>query len=301
MAGPGRPPKTIQDLDTQLGADGQIQEVDVLEPPKKNRQKDRATYTFEMVGPFPKDPQNGTIRYPGLSLDNCQVVYDEETGVQRTARLIRGLNTFWMDEQKDIDPKYIARNKPSLSFNNGQIHIPATEALTVKFLMLRSDFVGCKQPTVNRKPRYKLVDTEAEEALIFDLKKKVKDAADKAWGTRMEDLIPHAEYLGIRMINDKGFPKSEDALRTDYVNKAEAQPDLFLRTYENPKVKMYGLVKKGFEQNVVIYLEGQALWADTKSMICQVPHSRQDNVADYLAELMLTKEGYALRSRLEKA
>lgn len=299
MAGPGRPPKSIQDLDNQLGADGQIVDTTVLEPPVKKVRKDRDTYTFEMVGAFPKDPQNGTIRYPGLSLDNCQVVYDDGIGAQRTARLLRGIHTLWMDEQKELDPKYVARNKPTLSFNNGQLHISASETNTVKYLMLRSDFEGCKNPTINRKPRYKLLDTEAEETARLELKKRIKQASDLAWDARMEKLIPHAKYLGISFVNDKGFQKSEDALRTDYVNKAEAQPELFLRTFENPKVKMYGMVKTAFEKNQIIYLDGQAMWTDTQAVICQVPHARQGNVADFLAELMLTRDGLELRSRLE--
>ena len=302
----GRPPKTIYDLDQKLGTAGDIVEMEPSEKPKARKEPEN--YIFEMVGDFPKDPENGTIRYPYWGMQNSQLVYDEETGTTRMARLIRGHSSIWVDDQKDLDEKYVARNKPNLAFNNGQLVIPAADKNTIKFLMLRSDFAGCKQPAVNMKTRYRLIDTEGEESKRLELKKKIKDAHDKAWAASMEDLIPHAKFLGITFTNAKGLDKTPEALRADYVDKAqgaglkderaiEQQVDLFLRTYQNPKVKMYGLVKKAFEQDIIVFIDGQAIWNDTKVVICQVPHDK--NVADYLAEMMLTKEGAELKARLE--
>jgi hypothetical protein len=293
----GRPPKSIIDLDSQLGAEGDILTID---PPKQVKLKEPENYIFQMVGKFPKDSRSGATRYPGLQLSNCQIVYDEETNSQRTARLLRGIPNIWQDEQKDnITEKMAARLKPDLSFNNGQLIIPATNKSTVMFLQLCSDFEGCKHPVNNRKIRYRLLDTEAAEAKLLELKKIKKEASDLAWKTPMDALTPHAKYLGINSVNEEGLPKSDDAMRADYVDKAEAQPALFLKTYNNPKVKMYGFVKKAFEGNVIIYVDGQAQWTDTKAVICQVPYEKQNNVADYLAELMLTKEGMELKTRLE--
>lgn len=302
----GRPPRSIQDLNQKLGEDGDILEAEVEKKPRVKKQPEN--YLFEMVGQFAKDPENGTIRYPYLGLENTSLVYDEETGTTRMARLIRGYSSLWIDDQKDLDEKFVARNRPNLSFSNGQLIVPATDHNTVKFLMLRSDFEGCKRPATNRKARYKLIDTEKEEVERLELEKKIKDAYDKAWEAPMEELIPHAKFLGISMTNHKGLGKTEEALRADYVHKAqgrglktereiESAVDLFLRTYQNPKVKMYGLVKTAFEKDMIVFIDGQAIWNDTKVVICQVPEGK--NVADYLSELMLTKDGAGLRSRLE--
>lgn len=295
MAGPGRPPKNIQDLNDVLSPGGEIQETEVVEKPKRKTHTD--SYIFEMVGQFAKDPENGTIRYPGLTLRSSALVYDEVTNTNRAARVIRGHHSIWVDEQKDIDQKYADRNKPNLTFSNGQLVVPAGDKNTIKFLQLCSDFEGCKKPTENRKIRFKLINTEAEESQRLEGKKKIKDAYDKAWGAPMEELIPHAKFLGISMTNSKGLEKTEDALRADYVDKAQAQPELFLRTFNNPKVKMYGLVKKAFETDMIVFVDGQAIWNDTKTVICQVPHGK--NAPEYLSELMLTKEGMELKSRLE--
>lgn len=297
MGRPGRPPGSTVDLDARLGADGDL--IDTIEPIKKAK-KEPDKYTFELVGHFPKDPENGTIRYPpSINLQNQDTLYDDEKGTSRQARLLRGVTSIWLDDQKDITDKFADRNRPELSFKNGQLTIPSHEKNMIQFLLLRSDFEGCKHPAVNKKIKYRLIDTEGEESKKLEFKKKVKEAYDLAWKTPMEELIPHAKFLGISFTNDKGLDKSDDALRTDYVDKAVSAADLFLRTYNNPKVKTYGLVKAAFEQSIIVYVDGQAQWADTKSVICQIPYEKQGNVADYLAELMLTKDGIELRSRLE--
>lgn len=301
---PGRPkstPLSLDDLNQQLSADGEIL---TAEPPQTGifstpAKRAKEMYTYQMIGKFPIDRDNGTVRYPGLSLSNSQLVYDKETGMQRQARLLRGVSSIWLEDQKEIPEKYAARNKPNLTFENGQLRVSVADKATNLFLQLCSDFEGCEFPVINRRARYRLLDTEADEAKEFEIKKKQKEAYDLAWNASVEIMIPHAKYLGVNFYNDKGFDKSEVALRNDYVEKARANPDLFLRTYQNPKVKMYGLVKGAFENNLIIYVEGQAQWADTKAVICQVPDSRQGDVAGYLAELMLTKDGQELKARLE--
>lgn len=306
MARPGRPPGTITDLDDKLSSGGEILETEG--PKRQKAKKEPDAYIFEMVGDFLKDPENGTTRYPVYSHPTSQLVHDEEMGISRMARLIRGHQSIWVDEQKDLDERYANRNRPNLVFVNGQLIVPASEKNTLKYLMSCSDFEGCKHPATMRKKRYKLIDTEAEEAARLQLEKKIKDAYDKAWETPMEELIPHAKFLGISMTNHKGLEKTPDALRADYVDKARGKGlrsdrevsdavDLFLRTYKNPKVKMYGLVRTAFEKDMIVFVDGQAIWNDTKAMICQVPEGK--NVADYLSELMLTKDGAELRERLE--
>jgi hypothetical protein len=193
----------------------------------------------------------------------------------------------------------VRKNPVSLVFSEGRLVVSALDTNTVEYLMLCSDFEGCEKPAQNRKTRYKLLDTEAAEAKELERKKKQKDAVDMAWKSNMADLIVHYTYLGGSLYNAQGEEKSENGLRSDYVKKAEEQYELFLKTVSNPVVKMHMLVKKAFEKTVIIYIDGQCLWADTQAYICQVPVSYQSNVAGYLAELMLTNDGKAIRSRLE--
>jgi hypothetical protein len=292
-----RPPASLTDLDNILGEKGEMKEQ-APEVPKAVKKAPKE-YIFQMVGNFPVDAETKTIRYPQLSLSNSQMIWDEDTQKLRQARLLRGFGSIWQDEQKDLDANYVKRNPVQLTFSSGRMVVNAMNADVVKFLMGCSDFEGCKKPAQNRKTRYRLLDTEAAEQKEFDRKKKQRDAIDMAWKATMEDLMVHYAYLGGNLLNGDGEVKSEAGLRNDYIKHAEDRPDLFLSTVSNPVVKMHMLVKKAFEKTFIIYIDGQCLWADTKAYICQVPLSHQGKVADYLAELMLTNDGKALRGRLE--
>src|SRR6187402_1439834 len=188
MAGP-RPPRSIEELDAQLGENGEMLEPVIpvktikLEKPKK----ERTEYKFQMVGDFAKDAGNGTIRYPALSLSNSQLVWDEEKQTSRQARLLNGIPSIWQDEQDKLSEKFVVRNAPSLVFSGGILLVPATDKPKIKFLTLCSDFQGCEKPVVNRKARYKLLDTEKSEALEYEKKQRRREAVDLAWKADIAD------------------------------------------------------------------------------------------------------------------
>jgi hypothetical protein len=293
-----KPPRSLTELDSLIDETGAFSKEIGTDPviatgtnnaeeqPKKSfgKKKDIESYTFQMVGDFKRDPDNGTIRYPSMSLSNSQLVYEEETGKTRMARLLRGIPTMWQDEQDKLTDKFVSRNAVSMVFNSGKLIIPAQDELTWKYLMLCSDFEGCKRPAVNRKTRYRLLDTEGIEAKEMERKQKQRDAIELAWKSPMDDLIVHYSYLGGQLKNDHGEDKTENGLRTDYVKRAEEQPDLFLKTISNPIVKMHMLVKNAIEKTQIVYIDQQYIWASTKSYICQVPKSYEDKPANYLAE-----------------
>jgi hypothetical protein len=169
----------------------------------------------------------------------------------------------------------------------------------ILYLMLRADFDGCKTPTKNVKKRYKLVDTYAMEAASYEKRLKQIEAITLANETDVDDIIPHYKHLGGNMKNQDGDDLSDEGLRSAYIKLAEEKTKLFLDTYNNPIVKMFGLVRAGFENNLISFVDGQCSWTDTKTFICQVPPEEAGRVADFLAKRMLTDDGAELRFRLE--
>lgn len=302
----GRPRNEIAELNS-LVPETEAQEKkaealsDTLEITEKDKApKERTEYKFQQVGNFPKD-SNGVVRYPTLSLSNSQSVYDKKTGSTRQARVLNGVATIWQDEQDKIPEKTAQRLAPDLKFVDGMLRVPAMKKNIVDFLMLCSDFEGCENPTANRKIRYRLLDTEADEAKILAMKMKQKNAIDLAWKASVADMKVHFQYLGGSLTNDYGEKKSDDGIRTEYVKIAEdmSRVPLFLKTVNNPIVKMHMLVQQAFKSTQIIMVDGQILWADTKKFICQIPPTHQDKPADYLAEMMLSQEGRDLRVQLQ--
>ena len=292
---PGRPKQNMSDdeiLTSSLG---------VTPPVKKERPKrEPEKVVFELVGDFKRDPENGTIKYPPQHIvNNEHTCWDEEKGVIRQARVLRGVATIWRDEQDKITESYARQNRVEFHFINGKLTVPSMEKNHILYLTLRSDFTGCKKPTKNIRPRYKLVDTFAAEAASYEKMMKQMEARNLANEADIEDVIPHFKHLGGNMKNQEGEDLSDDGLRAAYIKLAEEKTKLFLDTYNNPIVKMFGLVRLAFEKNLISFVDGQCTWNDTKTFICQVPPEEASRVADFLAKRMLTNEGVELRSRLE--
>lgn len=292
MAGPGRPRTTIDEFNLDKTATSTT-------VPKPRREPTK--YTFMLVGDFPVDKENGVIRYPPrIMLNNEALVWDEDRKEARTARLLNGVPTIWKDEQEKISESYARNNRPDMVFSAGKLVVPAIEKNKIKFLMLRPDFKDVKVQTKQVKTKYMLVDTYANESKSFDALMKQLEAVNLAKETEMEELIPHYKHLGGNMMNQDGEIMSDEGVRASYIKLAQEKPALFLKTYDNPIVKMFGLVRMAFEKDLIVFVDGQCSWNDTKAFICQVPSEYTNKVADYLAQLMLLKEGEELRARLEK-
>jgi hypothetical protein len=288
---PGRPRQQTDDLDLNVKNNTSTDRPKKTEPTR---------FTFELIGDFKKDPENGTIRYPPLIIvNNEDLLYDEDTKQTRQARVLRGVSSIWRDEQEKITESYAKNNRVMFEFHKGKLIVPAIEKNYIKYLMMRSDFVDCKVKARQVKARYRLVDTYSNETKALQIRMRQMEAVKLAMDTEIDDLIPHYKHLGGIMVNDYGDVLSDEGLRASYMKLAEEKPKLFIDTYNNPVIKMFGLVRTAFENNLITYVDGQCAWNDTKTFICQVPHDYKDRVADYLAELMLTKEGVEIRSRLE--
>lgn len=291
MAGPGRPRATIDEFNL---------DKTVTPPTAPKPRREPTKYTFELVGDFPIDKENGTIRYPPRVLINNEcLVWDEKTGTSRMARLLRGIPTIWRDEQDKVLPGYANNNKVEFWIINGKLVVPAIEKQSIQYLMLRNDFQGVKVQARAVKARYKLVDTYTNENKALELRIEQMEAVKLAMETELEDLIPHFKHLGGNMTNSEGEVMSDEGVRAAYMKLAEDKPKLFMKTYDNPIVKMFGYVRNAFEKNLITFVDGQCSWTDTKVFICQVPGEYTNKVADYLAQLMLLPEGLELRSRLE--
>lgn len=289
MAGPGRPRQALDEFVIE-------HKVPTTPKPKKEPTK----YTFMLVGDFPIDKENGTIRYPPrFIINNEALVWDENRKEARTARVLNGVGTIWKDEQEKISENYARSNRVDFVFVNGKLIMPAINKNHVMYLMLRSDFQDAKVKTKQVKPKYMLVDTYANEAKSLEIRLKQMEAIKLAMETEMDDLIPHFKHLGGIMKNQEGDDMSDEGLRAAYMKIAEEKSTLFLNTYNNPIVKMFGLVRNAFEKNLITFVDGQCSWNDTKTFICQVPSEYNNKVADYLAQLMLLPDGAELRSRLE--
>lgn len=249
----------------------------------KSQHKEPDMYVFKLIlegGQKPKSYE---------SVINEMPVFDTSTNSVRTIRLIRGASSIFMDEQEGFTPQYIQRNKQDIIFNNGYLRVPRTNRTLLNFLLTSDDYDKKENRMRNKRPRYTLVNTAEVESDELKKEEKRLRAINFAMNASAEDMLIHAEYLGITMTNEFGEPKTLAKVRVEYANKAGANPDAFMNTAGTTASKIQFFVKKALADGHidVTTKKGYAVWVNTDTVICEIPFGKK--AADAITEFAMSK------------
>lgn len=223
------------------------------------------------------------------SVINEMPVFDQSTNSVRTIRLIRGASSIWLDEQEGFTPQYIQRNKQDIIFNNGYLRVPRTNRTLLNFLLNSDDYEKKENRMRNKKPKYTLVNTAEVESDELKKEEKRLRAINYAMNASAEDMLIHAEYLGITMTNEFGEPKTLAKVRVEYANKAGANPDGFMNTAGTTASKIQFFVKKALSDGHIdtSTKKGYAVWVNTDTVICEIPFGKKP--VEAIAEFAMSK------------
>lgn len=213
-------------------------------------------------------------------------VIDPVTKNPRRARLLRGATSIWMDEQQQFDKikGYVEKNVLFLVFSKGRMEVDLNSKLKNQFI----DVSNRNLDNPNRQGIMKEYFKEWDSAKISELSLKQEELEFEAMGiasrTSIDDLIPHAHYLGVDFIDaGDGNPLGEKGIRTAYMRKAKADPKKFLNSIHSPIVQMSYKVRRAIEGGKIDLgrQANQAFWIDG-GFICVIPQGR--NAIEYLTE-----------------
>jgi len=198
-------------------------------------------------------------------------------------RLLSGVDTLWVKDQKDITKEYVDSNRRSLMFEGKILRIPAWDTIAIEYARTCSHCIdnpkrrsGSKMEFFEWNPK-----KQAEEAL----KKQhfMIDAMQKALSVPEDIMRKHALYLNVSFIDEVGFPKETASIRRDYALKAQQDPQRFMETYDSPLVEISFLVKKALSDSKIdIGRERNKAFWGTGKFICSIPPHQ--NVHEYLVE-----------------
>jgi hypothetical protein len=278
----------------------EIVEVADIKVEQIKKKKEPKEYIFQLVDRF----YTTTSNYPRppypetYFVRNTDVIFDEETQTERNIRYLEGVSTIFEDEQEHLS-EFKKKQRPEIKFINGVLVVPSNRTSLVKFLLSSNMNEGNKNPIPGTRRVYKLLDFEAQEEQAINKAETRMEAMKLAMDSPVENMIPHAQYLGVKFKNQYGEDRGEKAIRVDYLEFADKNPDLFIKTYNNPLVKVEYLIRKAMSVNLIDIdtSKGQAIWGDTKKFIAQIP-DRSDAVK-YLSELCLTDKGKDFYSQLK--
>ncbi len=285
----------IVDVVSQVEEHQEVSDIKVDTPKKKKPEPKE--YVFQLSGKFYTNSQYA--QYPeNFLLKNTDVIFDEETGTERNIRYLDGVSTIFEDEQEHLSESK-KNQRPDIRFVKGFLRVPSNKPTLLKFLKSSNMFDKKTNRMSGTRAIYTLLDFEEQEEKEVQKTELKMDAMKMAMQAPEEVFIPHAKFLGIKFINGYGVERSDRAIRVDYLTYAEKNPDSFIKTYNNPLVKVQYLVSKAMQVGMIDLstMKGQAVWGDTKKFIAQIPDNKE--ALKFLSEFALTEKGKEFFSQLK--
>lgn len=231
-----------------------------------------------------------TNRKGGVYIPNIDDVYNPETQKVERMRLLSGVSSVWLKDQKDLSPEYVRQNSRSLCFARGtrMIQISEYDQAALTFARLCNSNIGNKKRISGSRFEFYEYDPAREEKEAFEREDFELEMALVAKQAKAEDMTKHAAFLGIRLINDLGLPKGEDGIRIEYVRYAKRNPKYFKDTLGSDEVNIAWLVRKGVvDSKIEIGREpGKIFWANGGGMICVLPNG--EDAIRWMTNLALT-------------
>lgn len=286
----------IVDIETPVQEISEVADVVVTAPKKQVKKPDyyifRLTQTFYVTTP-------GKLPYPeNYLIKNEDIIYDEETGTERNIRYLEGVSSIWVEDQEHLSEQK-QRQRPDLRFVNGYMKVPSNKPSLLEFLLKSNMNAEKKNRMAGTRPLYIMENYAAQEEKNMEKAETRMDAMRIAMDAPLEMMIPHAKYLGVQFVNAQNVERGEKAIRFDYLNIADKNPDMFIKTYNNPLVKIQYIVQKAMASGLVdtSSVKGQAIWGDSKSFIAQIPDGKQP--LQFLAEFCLSEKGKEFYSQIK--
>jgi hypothetical protein len=252
-------------------------------------------HIFKLVS----NTRKGGVHVPGID-----DVINPKTGKMERIRLLTGVDTIWLKEQKDITPEYARMNQRNLSFVRGTkiLRIPEYDHTALEFARLTRHNIGSPVNKTGSHFEFYEYNPEREQQELLRKEELEIKMAILAQGMPADKMKKHAAFLGIRLIDDLGLPKSEEGLRREYMIYAKRNPEYFEKTVESKEVEVAWMVKRAIlDSKLEIGREpGKVYWANGGGFIAAIP--KNENIEQYLVNLALTntEEGREFKDRLTK-
>jgi len=239
----------------------------------------------------------------GVHIDGVDDAMNPETGKVERMRLLAGISSIWLRDQKDVTPDYVKANQRSLHFPRGAriLRISKDDNALDFAQRCRHNIGNPKRKSGSKFEFYEYNPKKQQEAALALEMLEIEQAivASKVEETPMRK---HAIFLGINPFDDLGIPKTPDGIRREYIIAAKRNPKRFKDTLNSKEVEIAYLIRKAITDSLIDLggHGGQVTWA-AGGRITQVPLGR--NTQEYLIELAMnttSAEGRQFLEQLQK-
>lgn len=246
---------------------------------------------------------DGSGRNGKLYLDGLDDVFNEKTKKKERIRLIRGVETIWQKEQKDLDKEYISKNRRSLEFVKGVCILESNDLTAIEFSEVSNCSADNPHAITGKKHRFFKWNPARQEEEALKKEMFEYEVMKLAMEQPIEKVKKHAIFLGgISLFDEYGNPRSEQGIRTLYLRRAKEIPKRFKETIDSKEVEVSYLIRTAITDAKIDVggAQGRVRWANGGGDICILPKGRAAH--EYLVEFALlpTEEGKTFLEHLQK-
>lgn len=244
-------------------------------------------------------------RNGGTYIHGVDDVVNPATGKVERIRLLSGISTIWLSEQvkQGVTKEYAEQNQRSLVFPRGTkiLQISEADSAAIEFARMCRHNVKSKNYKTGSKFEFFEYDPAAQQRAALEREEFEIEMAIEAKQQPVEYMRKHAVYLGIRMFDEFGIPKTDEGVRREYVVAAKRNPKLFKETLQSRSVELNFKITRAVNEGKIDLgaVHGAAVWSATQAQICRIPSGQQP--IQYLLELAMTNtdEGRTFAKDLE--
>lgn len=231
-------------------------------------------YEFELIGTHelykPTDEQGRKISSlypPYVMMPNSGSAYDEETNAQRAWRFISTEKSIWKDQQpelkKDEEAQILSLGENLLEFVSGKLTVSGKQENKIKALLIQDcceNKLNKLKPTQNQ---YRLNNPDEMLTATLNSIDQEYEAMKKAQEASQEDMLDFAYALGINIEQDLRV------VRKDFLMKAKANPEFFLKHFDNEANKYKRMFYNALQNNIIssTYGKNKLTWAASHELI----------------------------------
>ena len=298
----GRKPMGLKDI--EFAHNGEQTETNYPELTPSFEEPSRVTHPENELVIFKLVDNN---KKGGVFIPHIDDVLNPETKREERMRLLVGVNSIWMKDQKDLDANYVRQNARSLHFPRGKkiMAIRKTDTAALEFARLTRHNVKGVNGWQGSKFGFYEYDAAAEAKAALDRELLELDMAIAVRELDEANVIKYMQFLKLPIYDQiTGQVKESGLLRRELMLYAKRRPDAFksLIQERSKEVETTHLVNKLIvDAKIDIASQpGRAFWANGGGLIGVIPNGRRPN--EYLAELAMTnsEEGRTFNKQLQE-
>jgi hypothetical protein len=237
----------------------------------------------------------------GVYIDGTDDVLNPKTGKAERIRLLTGISSIWMSDQKDVDKEYIRNNRRSLEFKARICRINKMDTAALEFARMCNSNLEVKNRL--RAPRFEFFEYDPAKQAEESLKKEMLELemAIKAKEMDSDTLKKYASFIGVHLVNELAQVKPESALRQEVMLYAKKNSTVFQAMVDNvQEIEIHWQIKSAIISNQIDIAKqpGSAYWG-SGGFITKMDSKM--NPVKQLTELAMTNttEGREFLSKLK--